>query len=77
MSIASVATRGYGTWGSVNLVPTLGYGIGAAVAILVYTRIGTLSGASRAIGRMSGSTMKIGTAGGASKMIGTLTGTNP
>jgi hypothetical protein len=33
VSIASVATRGYGTWGSVNLVVTLGYGIGAAVLV--------------------------------------------
>ena len=30
-SVSTVVTRGYGTWGSVNLIPTLGYGIGAAV----------------------------------------------
>lgn len=29
-SIATVVTRGFGSFGSVNLLPTLGYGIGAA-----------------------------------------------
>jgi len=33
MSISSIITRGYGTWGSVNLLPTWGYGIGAAVVV--------------------------------------------
>lgn len=28
-SIATVVTRGYGTFGSVNLLPTHGYGVGA------------------------------------------------
>jgi hypothetical protein len=27
-SISTVVTRGYGSFGSVNLLPTLGYGIG-------------------------------------------------
>lgn len=27
-SPSTVLSRGYGSWGSVNLVPTLGYGIG-------------------------------------------------
>lgn len=31
MSISSVVTRGYGTWGSVNLVVTRGYSISAAI----------------------------------------------
>jgi hypothetical protein len=33
MSIASVATKGYGTWSTVNQLPTWGYGIGAAVLV--------------------------------------------
>lgn len=32
MSIATVVTAGYGSFGSVNLLPTLGYGAGAAIA---------------------------------------------
>lgn len=35
MSIATVVTMGYGTFGSVNKLPTLGYSIGAPV-VLVY-----------------------------------------
>ena len=34
MSIATVVTRGYGSFGSVNLIPTLGYSIGEAVAFV-------------------------------------------
>lgn len=34
-SPSSVLTRGLGSWGSVNLLPTLGYGIGAAAAVIV------------------------------------------
>lgn len=30
-SIATVVTMGFGSFGSVNLLPTLGYGIGVAV----------------------------------------------
>lgn len=33
MSISAILTRGYGTWGSVNLVVTRGYGAGAAPII--------------------------------------------
>ena len=33
MSISSVVTRGYGTWSTVNKLPTWGYGIGAAVVV--------------------------------------------
>lgn len=32
MSIATVVTRGYGSFGSVNKLPTLGYSVGAAAA---------------------------------------------
>lgn len=32
-SPSSVITLGYGSWGSVNLVPTLGYGINAVIAV--------------------------------------------
>ena len=32
MSIATVVTRGYGSFGSVNKLPTWGYSIGAAAA---------------------------------------------
>lgn len=35
MSVSTVVTMGYGSFGSVNKLPTLGYGIGAAV-VLVY-----------------------------------------
>lgn len=31
-SIATVVTRGYGSFGSVNLLPTLGYGSASAVS---------------------------------------------
>ena len=31
MSISSIVTRGYGSWGSANLVVTRGYSIAAAV----------------------------------------------
>ena len=30
-SIATVVTMGYGSFGSVNLLPTIGYGIGSTV----------------------------------------------
>lgn len=30
-SIATIVTLGFGTWGSVNLIPTLGYGLGAPI----------------------------------------------
>ena len=33
MSISSVVTRGYGTWSTVNKLPTKGYSIGAAVIV--------------------------------------------
>lgn len=32
-SIATVVTRGYGSFGSVNLLPTIGYGVNQAVVI--------------------------------------------
>ena len=32
-SISSIVTRGFGTWGGVNDIPTRGYGIGAAVVV--------------------------------------------
>ena len=34
MSVATVVTRGFGSFGSVNKLPTLGYSIGAAVAVV-------------------------------------------
>lgn len=45
MSISTVVTRGYGTFGSVNKVPTWGYGIGSAVVTVdgITTRL-TLRG---------------------------------
>lgn len=36
MSIATVVTRGYGSFGSVNLLPTLGYSLAATVAGPLY-----------------------------------------
>ena len=33
MSISTVVTRGYGAFGSVNKLPTWGYGIGAGVVV--------------------------------------------
>lgn len=33
-SPSTVLTRGYGSWGTVNELPTLGYGIGASVALI-------------------------------------------
>lgn len=33
-SIATVVTMGYGTFGSANLLPTLGFGVGAEAAIV-------------------------------------------
>ena len=35
MSIATIVTRGYGTFGSVNLLPTRGYSIGEDVEEMV------------------------------------------
>jgi hypothetical protein len=35
-SPSSVLTLGYGSWGSVNLLPTLGYGQGAVAAAAYY-----------------------------------------
>ena len=47
MSISSIITRGYGTWGSVNLLPTWGYEIGVvSIATDLYTTRLTLTGAS-------------------------------
>jgi len=64
-SISSVTTMGFsnGTFsGSIALVVTLGYGIGAAVVESVnYSRIGTLMGASDKIGTLMGASDKIGT----------------
>lgn len=37
-SIATVVTMGYGSFGSVNLVPTLGYGIGEPVVAIAFDR---------------------------------------
>jgi len=31
-SIATVVTRGFGSFGSVNLLPTMGYGAGAVIS---------------------------------------------
>ena len=73
MSIATVVTRGYGTWGSLNKLPTWGYDVLAAP---VYTRIGTLYGASKQVGTLHGATKERGVLSGASKEIGTLTGAN-
>jgi hypothetical protein len=39
-SPSTVLTRGYGSWGTVNALPTLGYGISADVAT-VHTATGT------------------------------------
>ena len=35
MSISSIVTRGYGSWGGVNDVVTRGYSIGAAIVAVV------------------------------------------
>jgi hypothetical protein len=43
-SISTVVTMGYGSFGSVNLVPTLGYGIGEASdtsPVAIWTGAGT------------------------------------
>ncbi len=37
MSVAAVVTRGFGSFGSVNKLPTLGYGIGAAATPYSFT----------------------------------------
>lgn len=37
MSISSIITRGFGSWGSVNLVVTRGYSIGEAVIVICPT----------------------------------------
>jgi hypothetical protein len=37
-SIAAIITLGFGTFGSVNLLPTIGYGVGAA-ATAIYGRL--------------------------------------
>ena len=74
MSISTVVTRGYGAFGSVNKLPTWGYGIGAA-AQPTYARIGTLIGASRQIGTLAGMTQKTGVLSGSSQQVGTIEGT--
>jgi hypothetical protein len=48
-----------------------------AEASVIVTRIGTLVGASKAAGTISGASRMIGSSVGASKRIGTLSGTNP
>lgn len=37
MSIATVVTRGFGSFGSVNKLPTLGYSIGEEVVVTPYS----------------------------------------
>ena len=57
MSIATVVTLGYGSFGSVNLVPTIGYSIGADTSdfIILATAIGA-TGLMTAVGATSMST---------------------
>lgn len=38
-SPSSVLSQGYGAWGSVNLLPTLGFGIGAAAIAIIGIQI--------------------------------------
>ena len=39
MSIATVVTRGYGSFGSVNKLPTLGYSIGIPAVVIPPTSV--------------------------------------
>jgi hypothetical protein len=77
MSMASVTTRGFGNGtfaGSMNLVVTLGYGIGAAEIDYAITRRGTLIGASSERRNLIGQSSERRTLTGQSSERRTLTG---
>lgn len=72
MSIATIVTRGFGSFGSVSLLPTLGYSI-AAVVIGPFRIVASLAysaGADAALGNSGGATASLGNSGGASNVIG-------
>jgi len=72
MSIAQVVTRGYGSFGSVSKLPTLGYSIGAPPVSYAFTleagrvfvpgtRYGRVSQPGTRYGRVSQPGMAVGT----------------
>ena len=66
MSVSSVVTRGYGTWSTVNKLPTWGYSIGAAVVVEVVSTKRTIC-----IGTSLARSVMVGTSTVQTQMIGT------
>lgn len=80
MSIATVVTRGYGTFGSVNLLPVRGYSIGSPIVGggRNYSPRGYQQGSQNAAGFAQGSMMAVGYQQGSMDAIGYTQGTtNP
>lgn len=69
MSIATVVTRGYGSFGTVNDLPTLGYSIGAT--LIGGTVCGTADIAPRVEGAAAFAARTTGTASFAPRVEGT------
>jgi hypothetical protein len=79
MSISTVVTRGYGAFGSVNKLPTWGYGIGAGVVSPTtgVTRSTVLVGPTRLSSTIIGPSQDSVLSHGPSYVSTTLVGTNP
>lgn len=76
-SPSTVITLGFGSFGSVNLLPTLGYGIGAAVSSVIgpagmvageVYRPGMMAGAGHRDGMAAGEVYRNGMMAGAQKL---------
>jgi len=76
MSIATVVTRGYGSFGSVNYLPTWGYDIGAAAAI-PETRRHTLYGTATTRHTLTATATTRHTLNGTATTRQTLSGATP
>jgi hypothetical protein len=78
MSIATVVTRGYGAFGSVNKLPTWGYGIGAGVVSPAYeTQRHTLYGTSLERHSLTGTSLERHSLASTSLERQTLSGSTP
>ena len=73
MSVSSIVVRGYGSWGTVNDVPTLGYGIGTVVVPpstgRPFYRPGSVSLADYRIGSVIASDSRLGSVDGRNDRI--------
>lgn len=75
MSVSGIVSFGFGAWGGAELLPTLGFGVGEAVAPWTPTlHYHTLEGPSKQVKSLEGPDKTIRVLQGPSKQVNVLAG---